>query len=337
MFRHLHKIIGILIIAVSAVFGWLAWDYKVFTDTPLNVGPEGLVIEVPPGTSLHKLANSLREQEILTDPDYFVLLGRLEDAAERIRAGEYQIDEGLTPRTLLMRLVSGAVIQHQLTVVEGWTFAQLLDVIKEHDAIRQTLGGVDDQQIMTKLGSPGVHPEGQFAPDTYQFPRGTTDLDFLQRAHQTMQARLDAEWQTRAENLPYATPYEALIMASIIEKETGLESEREAIAGVFVRRLQKKMRLQTDPTVIYGMGDAFDGNIRRADLRRDTPYNTYTRHGLPPTPIALPGLAALRAALNPASGNALYFVAKGDGSHQFSATLDEHLDAVRRYQLKRRN
>jgi len=234
-------------------------------------------------------------------------------------------------------LVSGAVIQHQLTIVEGWTFRQLMVAIKEHEAIRQTLEGLSDEEIMARLGKPDLHPEGQFAPDTYRFSRSTSDLEFLRRAHRILQDWLEQEWNQRAQSLPYQSPYEALTMASIIEKETGLESEREAIAGAFVRRLERKMRLQTDPTVIYGMGDRYNGNIRRADLRRDTRYNTYTRHGLPPTPIALPGLAALKAALHPASGSALYFVAKGDGSHQFSDTLDEHLAAVRRYQLKRRN
>jgi UPF0755 protein len=222
-------------------------------------------------------------------------------------------------------------------VVEGWTFQQLLDALRENEAIRQTLTDRDGAAIMAQLGKPDLHPEGQFAPDTYRFPRGTSDLEFLRRAHNTLQEWLDSAWRERAEDLPYDSAYDALIMASIIEKETGLASEREAIAGVFVRRLKRTMRLQTDPTVIYGMGSAYNGNIRRADLRRDTPYNTYTRHGLPPTPIALPGRESLHAALHPAEGDALYFVAKGDGSHQFSATLEEHLDAVRLYQLRRRN
>ncbi|GAB4357594.1 MAG: endolytic transglycosylase MltG [Gammaproteobacteria bacterium] len=337
MFRYLHKLIGLLFIVSSLVGGWFAWDYKVFVATPLNIGPEGVVVDVIPGMSLRGLAESLSERGIISHPSYFVLLGRLGGMAEKIRAGEYQIDEGSTPDDLLKRLVSGEVIQHQLTVVEGWTFQQMLEALWTHDAIRQTLQGRDGLQIMAELGKPGLHPEGQFAPDTYQFPRGTSDLEFLRRAHKTMQAWLETEWPKRADNLPYETPYDALIMASIIEKETALGSEREKIAGVFVRRLQRGMRLQTDPTVIYGMGENFDGNIRRADLRRDTPYNTYTRHGLPPTPIALPSLASIHAALHPASGKALYFVAKGDGSHHFSATLDEHLDAVRKYQLKRRN
>ena len=337
MFRHLHKVVGVLVIAVSLSLGWLAWDYTVFADTPLNVGPEGIVIEVPPGTSFQRLARDLHEREIIESSDYLIFMARWDNAAERIRAGEYQIDQGLTPRTLLLRLVSGAVIQHQLTVVEGWTFRQLLDAIWEHNALRQTLVDLSDQEIMARLGKPDLHPEGQFAPDTYRFPRGTSDLEFLRRAHGVLEEWLAREWPQRDQTLPYDLPYDALIMASIIEKETALKSERADIAGVFVRRLERNMRLQTDPTVIYGMGDAYNGNIRRADLRRDTPYNTYTRHGLPPTPIALPGLESLRAALHPASGKALYFVAKGDGSHQFSATLDEHLDAVRRYQLKRRN
>lgn len=335
MFSHLHRLIGVIVLATSLVVGWYLWDFRVFAIAPLNVGPEGVVLVITPGTSLRGLAHELKERELLNKPGYFVWLGRWEGAASHIRAGEYQVAQGMTPQTLLDLLVSGNVIQHELTVPEGWTFHQLRDALAHDDAIKQTLDSLSDEEIMARLGNPALHPEGQFAPDTYRFPRGTTDLEFLRRAHATLEKRLSEEWAVRAKDLPYDTPYQALIMASIVEKETGLASERGEIAGVFVRRLRKHMRLQTDPTVIYGMGDRYNGNIRKADLERDTPYNTYTRRGLPPTPIALPGLASIHAALHPDDGTALYFVAKGDGSHHFSDTIAEHQAAVRRFQLKR--
>jgi UPF0755 protein len=227
------------------------------------------------------------------------------------------------------------VIQYALTVIEGWTFRQMLEAVRAHEAIRRTLDGLDDAGIMARLGRPGEHPEGRFYPDTYHFPRGTTDAEFLTRAHRKMQAAVEEAWGRRAAGLPYASPYEALVLASIVEKESGVAAERDQIAGVFVRRLRKGMKLQADPTVIYGLGTEFDGNLRRRDLEADNPYNTYTRTGLPPTPISLPGGGALRAAVAPAEGTALYFVAKGDGTHHFSATLDEHQRAVTRFQLRR--
>jgi UPF0755 protein len=234
---------------------------------------------------------------------------------------------------LLNKIVAGEVEQFFLTIVEGWTFRQMLAAVHQHPEIDKKLAELNDEEIMRTLNLPAVHPEGQFMPDTYHFPDGTTDIQFLKRGWKAMQDYLHAQWQQRDEGLPLKSPYEALILASIVEKETGLARERPEIAGVFVRRLQKGMKLQTDPTVIYGIGPQFDGNIRRKDLRKDTPYNTYTRYGLPPTPIALPGKAAIKATLHPADGNSLYFVAKGDGSHQFSDTLDEHNRAVRRFQL----
>jgi UPF0755 protein len=230
-------------------------------------------------------------------------------------------------------LVNGEVVQHSLTIIEGWTFQQLLQAVRSHPMLTQTLADADPQAVMEALAEPGTHPEGWFYPDTYRFPRGTSDVEFLRRAYRVMQQRLAAEWEKRAEGLPLKSPYEALVLASLIERETAVAAERTRIAGVFVRRLRKGMRLQTDPTVIYGMGDAYEGRIRWRDLRTDTPYNTYTRHGLPPTPIAMPSGAAINAALNPADGKELYFVSRGDGSHHFSATLEEHNAAVRCYQL----
>jgi UPF0755 protein len=235
---------------------------------------------------------------------------------------------------VLERLVSGKTIQYPVTLVEGWTFRQAVDHIAEDPRYGDLLGK-SDADLMAALGRGGEHPEGRFFPDTYAFPRAATGLDVLRRALERMDQVLAEEWAARAPDLPIDSPYEALILASIVEKETGLAEERPAIAGVFTRRLQKGMRLQTDPTVIYGMGERFDGDIRRADLREATPYNTYVITGLPPTPIALPGRAAIHAALNPEPGEALYFVARGDGGHVFSATLEEHNAAVRKYQLSR--
>jgi UPF0755 protein len=263
--------------------------------------------------------------------------GRLRGDATRIKAGEYLLTPSLTSRDLLSRIVDGQVFLHQLTVIEGWRFEDLRRALDEHPAV--VASALEPEAIMTEVGAPGVHPEGQFAPDTYYFPRGTTDFVILAQAHERLEAQLDAVWHERRPAAVVTTPYEALILASIIEKETALTSERRQIAGVFSRRLQRGMRLQTDPSVIYGLGEAFDGNLRRADLGRDTPYNTYTRAGLPPTPIALPGIESLRAAVDPDDGQALYFVASGlpDGSHIFSATLEEHNRAVAAYLRRLRN
>jgi len=242
----------------------------------------------------------------------------------------------MRPIDLTALLVSGRAVLHELRLVEGWRFDEALAAVRQHAALQQTMPQADAAKLMKALGHGELHPEGRFYPDTYHFPRGTTDVAFLRRAFDTMQSALDVEWPRRAEGLPYLVPGDALTLASIVERETGATSERAEIAGVFVRRLQLGMRLQTDPSVIYGLGATFDGNLRKRDLLADTPYNTYTRRGLPPTPICLPGRAALQAALHPAPGKTLYFVARGDGSHQFSATIAEHDAAVRKYQLRRR-
>lgn len=314
---------------------WLAADFSAFLDRPLAVPPEGLLHEVAPGTSLTALARALERRGALDRPRYLAWYGRWRGLAHRIQAGEYRIPPGTRPPELLAMLAAGRVRLHRLTVVEGWTFRELRAALARHEAVVQVLEGVADEAVMARLGRPGEHPEGWFLPDTYRFPRGTTDVEFLRRAHQAMVRLLEREWSRRTPDLPLRRPYDALILASIVEKETSLPEERPLIAGVFVRRLARGMRLQADPTVIYGLGERFDGNLRRRDLRRDTPYNTYTRRGLPPTPICLPGRAAIRAVLHPAAGDALYFVAKGDGSHHFSATLEEHRRAVVRYQLRR--
>jgi UPF0755 protein len=233
-------------------------------------------------------------------------------------------------------LVSGKTLTHSITFPEGWTFRQWREQMASHPALVHTLKGLSDEAVMERLGHPGVHPEGRFFPDTYLFPRGFSDLQLLQWAWRRMEEELADAWRERDKGLPLKTSYEALILASIIEKETGMPSERREIAGVFIRRLKKGMKLQTDPTVIYGMGREYAGNIRRKDLKKDTPYNTYVHAGLPPTPICMPGRESLQAAVHPAAGKAFYFVARGDGSHQFSATLREHNRAVRKYQLKRK-
>jgi UPF0755 protein len=306
-------------------------------NAPLAMPAEGTWLEVENGMSLRRVAAQLGERGVLPHPWLLTAYARATGEATRIRAGEYQLPLGTTPLSLLARLVSGQVYLHQLTIVEGWRFTELLRTLRSNPAI--VAGTLDGPGIMTALGEPGVHPEGQFFPDTYSFAKGTTELDVLRQAHQALQARLDAAWQSRAADTLLKSPYEALILASIIEKETALPAERRLIAGVFHQRLRRNMRLQTDPTVIYGLGESFDGNLRRDDLERDTPYNTYTRGGLPPTPIALPGAGALDAAVTPEISGAVYFVAtgRGDGSHHFSATLEEHERAVRDYLRQLRN
>jgi len=325
-------------IAVALLVGvlggaWLWTGYRDFAREPLDVGEPGLHLVVKPGMSLRRVADELHAQGALKHPRLLAWMARWRGVADRVKVGEYHIQPGTTPSRLLTMLVEGRVIQYSLTLVEGWDFRQVMDAIDSNPHLKHELKGLSAAKIMARIGHPGEHVEGRFFPDTYHFPRGTTDVAFLQRAYRDMHERLMHQWQGRAVGLPYKKPYDALIMASIIEKETALPSEREKIAGVFVRRLEKGMRLQTDPTVIYGLGPKFDGNLRRRDLAHDTPYNTYMHKGLPPTPIAMPGLASIHAALHPAPGKALYFVARGDGSHQFSDTLKEHDRAVIKYQL----
>ena len=321
--------VGVAILAV----GWLLADARRVLRSPMDVPAEGLVYELHRGTSLQQMAAELAEAGVLSQPRYLVWQARWDGRAGAIKAGEYEIRPGTTPLAFLDRLVEGKVVQHALTVVEGWTFEQLMASVASHPALTHTLEDLSREQIMERLGYPGVDPEGRFFADTYHFPRHTTDRAFLRRAYARMTEFLAEAWPRRAADLPLASPQEALILASIVEKETGTPAERPRIASVFINRLRKGMRLETDPSVIYGMGERFDGDLRRADLRRDTPYNTYTRKGLPPTPIAIPGAASIRAVLHPARDDALFFVAKGDGSHHFSATYEEHRRAVKRYQL----
>ena len=334
MFR---KLLGISVICTSFALGWIMMDLQQFTKTPLNLTEAGIDYTLKPGTSLRSLANDLEENGYITNSIYFRILARWTEQGNKIKAGEYHIQPGTTPTKLLEQLVSGQVTTYNITLVEGLDFHQMLELVKGHKALTHTLEGLSDEQIMEKLGYKGMHPEGRFLADTYNFPKGTTDISLLKRAYIAMEGLLNREWQDRDKSIPFNDPYQALILASIVEKETALAKERPEIAGVFIRRLNKNMRLQTDPSVIYGMGDKYKGNISRQDLKTDTPYNTYTRGGLTPTPICMPGKDAIRAVMHPAPGNSLYFVAKdqGDGSHHFSETLEQHNQAVRKYQLKR--
>ena len=288
-------------------------------------------MRIPSGTPFHRVVAELGNRGLLDKPFLLRWYAGATGDAKRVRAGEYQITAGTTSVTLLAKLVAGDVYLHQITIVEGSRFAEVLTALRAHPAIAAT--ALDGAAIMNALGAPGVHPEGQFFPDTYRFPYGTSDLDVLRLAHEALVARLQEAWRNRSPDLLLKTDYEALILASIIEKETSLPSERKVIAGVFLERLRRNMRLQTDPTVIYGLGSAFDGDLRSQDMDRDTPYNTYTRAGLPPTPIALPGAGSIEAAVAPEITGALDFVAtgRGDGSHDFSATYEEHEQALREY------
>lgn len=330
----LKALLILLLIASLGTFG--AWQtYQNFLATPVSLPADGQLYHLAPGTSLREVADQLAELGVLEQPLLLVVLARLQGQSGRIQAGEYRLRPPLTPPQLLERLVAGRTVSHSLTLLEGWNFREVRAAVAANPVLTHTLAELDDAALMARLGLPGIHPEGRFYPDTYHFPRGTTDADFLRRAYRAMARVLAEEWQARAPDLPLDDPDAALTLASIIEKETGDPSERARIGGVFVRRLRQGMKLQTDPTVIYGLGEAFDGNLRRRDLRGDTPYNTYVHRGLPPTPIAMPGRAAIRAALQPQDEGYLYFVSRGDGTHQFSRTLKEHNAAVRRYQLKK--
>lgn len=315
-------------LVLLAVIAWTGWQrYQDFLATPLNIPADGQVFELEVGATGSAIVQQLAAMGLARPGWEWRVLMRLEPHV--YRAGEYLLEPGSGPQAVLHKLSSADVIQYRLTVVEGWTFSQLLDALATNETLRHELETDPvDAGWRTTLGLEWDHPEGWFLPETYQFSRGDSDRDILLRAHQAMRRALAEAWEARDTGLPLESPYEMLILASIIEKETSIDHERSQVAGVFIRRLQKGMRLQTDPTVIYGLGDTFDGDIRRRDLKADTPYNTYTRHGLPPTPIALPGKASLLAAGQPDAGNALYFVADGKGGHTFSATLEEHQAAV---------
>ncbi len=331
---------GLLLAVVAGAVAAFAVTRLTLTwlHTPVAALTSPVAYEIPRGMTLPALARDLDSRGLIEYPRLLVVWARFTGQSAGLKAGEYELLPGSSPQMLLDLFVSGRVLLHSITFIEGSTFDDIRRQLASNPDVQQALGEVTGKEVMRRLGVPDVHPEGQFFPDTYRFPRQTTDLELLRMAYERMQRELAAAWAGRAGDLPLSTPYDALILASIIEKETGLERERPQISGVFVERLRRQMRLQTDPTVIYGLDDSYDGNLRRADLQRDTPYNTYTRAGLPPTPIALPGLGALQAAVHPEETGALFFVATGtgDGGHYFSRTLAEHEAAVQRYLVRLR-
>ncbi len=327
-------VFALLLGIAAGVAAYFYSEYRHFADAPLAPLDAATSIDVPMGTNLPGVLRVLEADGIHVGQNlYWRALAREMGIAGRLHAGEYALAPGMTPRALLAKMAAGDVVQHHFTIVEGWTFAQTR-VALAHDAdLGQTLATTDDAGVMRELGAADALPEGWFLPETYSYVRGMSDLDVLRRAYEAMHKALDKLWAARAPGLPLDSPYQALILASIVEKETARVDERPLIAGVFLHRLKIGMKLQTDPSVIYGLGPSYDGNLHHRDLEADTPFNTYTRTGLTPTPIALPGLAALTAVTHPAATDALYFVARGDGSHEFSATLEAHNRAVAKYQL----
>jgi len=317
--------------AAAAAAGLYAYAHL-----PLSWPSANISFDVRSGSSLRAVAAQLSAAGVIGRPEPFEILARVLGESGRLKAGNYELVAPVTPLELLQRMTRGDVTLVAVTFVEGWTFAQVRRILQEHPKVRAELAGLGEREAAQRIGIDAENPEGWIFPDTYHFSDGSSDVAILQRAHRLMRRHLDEQWQQRAPGLPLKTPYEALILASIVEKETGRAEERPLVAAVFVNRLRIGMRLQTDPTVIYGIGPSFDGDLRKRDLLTDTPYNTYTRNGLPPTPIAMPGLDALRATLNPAASDAMYFVARGDGTSKFSRTLAEHERAVTQYQRRGR-
>lgn len=319
-----------LMIALGALCAW--WLVYAWAD---RSGPllEPVVVEIEPGTGFGRMAGDLERLGVVESAALFSVLARFEDAAESVRAGEYRFAPAVAPNSVLRQLVNGDVTVYKMQILEGWSVADLLEAAGKTLTLEPTLAGTDAGELLPRLGLGSGYAEGQFFPDTYHYVKGATDAEVLRTAYRKMQSVVETEWNGRAQDLPYRNQSDALVMASLIEKETGLPEDRAKVAGVFVRRLKQGMLLQTDPSVIYGLGREFDGNLTRAHLDADGPYNTYTRRGLPPTPIALPGRAAIHAALHPAQEGFMFFVARGDGSSEFSVTLAEHLEAVRRFQL----
>jgi peptidoglycan lytic transglycosylase G len=326
----------ILLLSIALVLA-TAVDMYLFLNQPMS-NKETVLYELSLGSSVSSMSQELKRKGLIKRHYYISLWARVSGQATKLKAGEYKIEPGMSPAQLLNAMVNAKVQQYSLTLVEGWTIWQMMSHINASPYLKHTLIENSTTQIMKKIGHEGEHPEGRFYPDTYYFPKGMSDVQFLKRAYQEMSVRLQNAWASRDHKLPFKDPYEALIMASIVEKESALAEERTRIAGVFINRLNKRMRLQTDPTVIYGLGEKFNGDIRFRDLRNDTPYNTYTRKGLPPTPIAMPGQGAINAVMRPDTTEYLYFVARGDqsGSHVFSTNLKDHKKAVDTYQRKRR-
>lgn len=323
------------LVLAGLLLGASAWKINSALEQPLNITQEEF-LDVPNGATPSGTFNRLEADGVLDDAFWLRLYWRFNLASQPLHSGEYRMVPGMSAQGLIGLWQRGEVVQYSLTLVEGWNFRQVRAALAKNDKLEQTLAGLSDSEVMEKLGHPGVFPEGRFFPDTYRFVRGMSDADLLKKAYDRLDDVLAKEWSKRSPDAPYTDPYQALIMASLVEKETGVPEERGQIAGVFVRRLQVGMLLQTDPTVIYGMGERYTGKLTRSSLKEPTPYNTYVISGLPPTPIAMVGREAIHAALNPVSGSSLYFVARGDGSHVFSDDLDAHNTAVREYQLKRR-
>lgn len=334
------KLLVLMMIVVSVASVVAYHQLQSYLDKPLRIADSGMQYTLNRGGSLSSLAYSLASQGVLSHPRWLIAYGRITGKGIDIKAGEYHFETGLTPRALLSQVEQGDVIEYEVTLVEGWTLAQAFSHLQQQPKLKKTLGENWREKLSDLLSDANVtYPvlEGLFFPDTYHYHSQLSDEDILRQANRRLRSVLHEQWQQRSLQLPYDDPYQALIMASLVEKETGQPSERSQIAGVFVRRLQQGMRLQTDPTVIYGLGDAFNGNLRTVHLRDSSnPYNTYRHRGLPPSPIALVGREAIHAALHPADGETLYFVAKGDGSHHFSKTLQEHQRAVRKYQIVER-
>ena len=335
MIRKLVLLLQISLISAALLVGFSAWKLDSALKQPLKL-PQEQLLDVPAGATPTGTFNRLEADGVLDDAFWLRLYWRFNLEGQPLHSGEYRMSPGLTAEGLIGLWQRGEVVQYSLTLVEGWNFRQVRTALAKHEKIVQTLAGLTDSEVMDKLGHPGVFPEGRFFPDTYRFVRGMTDVEFLKKAYNRLDDVLAQEWSKRAADAPYTDPYQALIMASLVEKETGVPQERGQIAGVFVRRLKIGMLLQTDPTVIYGLGERYNGKLTRAHLKEANPYNTYMVAGLPPTPIAMVGREAIHAALNPVPGSSLYFVARGDGSHIFSDDLDAHNAAVREFQLKRR-
>ncbi|MGO1463450.1 MAG: endolytic transglycosylase MltG [Marinobacter sp.] len=336
MFKKLLVAVIFAAVLVGAGSGLWVWQGLGSLETPVALA-EPVLFEVPAGTAFGGVARQLEARGLVENSLWVRVYGRLFPDLARVKAGEYEFTDGMSAEAMLNKMVEGDTKHWSVQFIEGWTFSDMRAALASTQRLEKLTTQWSDAQIMEAVGAEGEHPEGRFFPDTYLYTGSDSDLDLLQRSFQRMEAVLAEEWENRQEGLPYDSAYEALIMASIVERETGAPHEREQVAGVFVRRLKKPMRLQTDPTVIYGMGDKYQGRIGSRDLRTRTPYNTYRIDGLPPTPIALPGREAIHASLHPGSGNALYFVARGDGTHKFSETLAEHQKAVRAFQLNRRS
>ena len=326
---HILKRITLLALVAASLFvGWFAYHVQ----DPVQIPITPYELSIKPGSSLRTVAKQLVGAGALHDAWSFILLSRLMGYSSSLKAGDYELAESISPWQLLKRVTNGDVNQSEIRFIEGWTFSQLRKTLNENPALQHDTAGLTDFQVMQLIGASETMAEGLFSPDTYYFVRGNSDVAILKRAYHAMQNNLNTAWTGRATNLPLTDSYQALILASIVEKETGRESDRANVAGVFINRLRIGMRLQTDPTVIYGLGDKFDGNLRKKDLLTDQEYNTYTRSGLPPTPIALPGMASIQAALNPAKTSSLYFVGKGNGESHFSSNLTDHNRAVSKYQ-----